>query len=153
MNSDVSNIHGKDENGVRKVSVMLVDDDPIFLQIVAATLRTHHRDQLDIVGTARSSEECILQAQALIPQVVLMDLNMPGRGGLWAIPLLQVLFPETRVIALTLKDDPHSRGAVLAAGGTDLVSKAAWQTDLIPAIQRAVRMDDLHPSQVQANPS
>jgi DNA-binding NarL/FixJ family response regulator len=144
MNSELSNIHGIDENGARKVSVMLVDDDPIFLQIVAATLRTHHRDKLDVVGTARSSEECILQAQALIPQVVLMDLNMPGRGGLWAIPLLQVMFPETRVIALTSNDSDNSRRAVLAAGGTDLVSKAAWQTDLIPAITRAVGMRDMN---------
>ena len=73
-------------------------------------------------------------------------LNVPGRGGLWAIPLLHILFPETRVIALTLNDGADSRRAVLAAGGTDLVSKAAWKTDLIPTIQRAVEMGDIHPS-------
>ena len=146
MNLDESNGHGVDEPGVRKVSVMLVDDDPTFLRIVSTSLQAHHRDQLDIVGTARSSEECVLQALALAPQVVLMDLEMPGRGGLWAIPLLQILFPETRIIALTLNDGAHSRNAVLAAGGTDLVSKTAWKTDLVPAIQRAVEMRDLHPS-------
>jgi len=152
MNSDESNGHDLDDKGVRKVSVMLVDDDPIFLRIVATSLQTHHQDQFDIVGTARSSEECVLQAQALVPEVVLMDLNMPGRGGLWAIPLLHILFPETRVIALTLNDDEKSRRAVLAAGGTDLVSKTAWKTDLIPAIQRAVEMGDVNPSRAQANP-
>ena len=146
MNSDESNGHGLDEKGVRKVSVMLVDDDPTFLQIVVALLQTHHRDRLDIVGVARSSEECIIQAQLLAPQVVLMDLEMPGRGGLWAIPLLHILFPETRVIALTLNDGTDSRRAVLAAGGTDLVSKAAWKTDLIPAIQRAVKVGDMDQS-------
>ncbi len=143
MNSAGSNGHGLEGKGVRKVSVMLVDDDPTFLQIVTAQLRTHHRDQLDIVGSARSSEECIIQAQMLAPQVVLMDLEMPGRGGLWAIPLLHILFPETRVIALTLNDGANSRRAVLAAGASDLVSKTAWQTDLIPAIQRAVNMGDI----------
>ena len=146
MNSDESNGHDLDENGARKVSVMLVDDDPAFLQVVVASLQTHHQDQLDIVGTAQSSEECILQAQVLAPEVVLMDLNMPGRGGLWAIPLLRILFPETRVIALTHNDGAVSRRAVLAVGGTDLVSKSAWQTDLIPAIQRALKAGDMDQS-------
>jgi DNA-binding NarL/FixJ family response regulator len=115
-----------------------------FSRSLGALLQTHHRDQLDIVGTARSGEECVIKAQALAPEVVLMDLNMPGRGGLWAIPLLHILFPETRVIALTLNDGADSRSAVLAAGGTDLVSKTAWKTDLIRAIQRAVKMGDTH---------
>lgn len=150
MNSDILNNHGLDGKDIRKVSVMLVDDDATFLQVVVALLQTHHCDQLDIVGTARSSEECILQAQVLAPEVVLMDLNLPRRGGLWAIPLLHILFPETRVIALTLNDDENSRRAVLAAGGNDLVSKAAWQINLIPAIQRAVEMGDLHPSYATA---
>jgi DNA-binding NarL/FixJ family response regulator len=140
MNYDESNDHGLDEKNVHKVSVMLVDDDPAFLRIVATSLQTHHRDQLNIVGTARSSEECLIQAQVLAPEVVLMDLNMPGRGGLWVIPLLQILFPETHVIALTFRDDVASRKAVLAAGGHDLVSKATWKTDLIPAIQHAVEI-------------
>ncbi|CAG0963870.1 Response regulator GacA [Anaerolineae bacterium] len=146
MNLDESNGLGLDENGVRKVSVMLVDDDPIFLEFLVALLQTYHCDQLDVVGTARSSEECVIRAQALAPEVVLMDLNMPGRGGLWAIPLLHILFPETHVIALTSSDDADSRKAVLAAGGTDLVSKSAWKTDLIPAIQRAVKVGDMNPS-------
>ena len=138
-----SNGHGVEEKGVRKVSVMLVDDDPTFVKIVVALLQTHHHDKLDVVGTASSSEECVIQAQVLAPQVVLMDLQMPGRGGLWAIPLLHILFPETRVIALTHHDGATSRRAVLAAGGSDVVSKAAWKTDLIPAIQRVVKMDDM----------
>ena len=146
MNSDESNGHGLDENGVRKVSVMLVDDDPLFLEIVVATLQRHHQDQLDIVGTASSSEECILQAQTLAPKVVLMDLNMPGRGGLWAIPLLRIMFPETRVIALTSSDDEDSRKAVLAAGGTALVSKRACKNDFITTIQRAVKMGGMDQS-------
>jgi len=150
MISDESNGHDLVEKEVHKVSVMLVDDDPTFLQVVVASLQTHHRDQLDIVGTARSSEDCIIQAQVLAPQVVLMDLNMPGRGGLWAIPLLQVLFPETRVIALTLNDGANSREAVLAAGGAELVSKTTWTTDLIPAIQRVVETDDQYPSHATA---
>jgi two-component system NarL family response regulator len=148
MNSDESNGREVDGKGAGKVSVMLVDDDPVFLRIAVELLQTRHRDQLDIIGTARSSEDCILQAQALAPEVVLMDLDMPGRGGLWAIPLLHILFPETRVIALTLNDGAAARKAVLAAGGNELVSKTAWKTDLLPAIRRAVKTDALQSSPV-----
>jgi DNA-binding NarL/FixJ family response regulator len=142
MNLHSANDHDLDDKPARKVSVMLVDDDPAFRETVVELLQTHHHDQLDIVGTASSSEECILQAQALAPELVLMDLDMPGRGGLWAIPLLQILFPETHVIAFASNDGKASRRAVAAAGGTALVSKAAWQADLIPTIQRTLAMGD-----------
>lgn len=75
MNSDESNRHDLDEKCIHKVSVMIVDDDPVFLQSMVASLQTCHCDQLDVVGTARSSEECVIQAQVLAPQVVLMNLD------------------------------------------------------------------------------
>jgi two-component system, NarL family, response regulator LiaR len=146
MYSNMPHADYRDDASDRRVSVMLVDDDPVFRQMVAALLQTHHQGQLDLVGTASSSEECILQAQVLTPEVVLMDLSASGRVGMWAIPLLQILFPETRIIALTHNDGADSRSAILAAGGTDLVSKTAWKTDLIPTIRRAAKMFDLEPS-------
>jgi len=144
VDSDKSNRRDLVEKDVHKVRVMLVDDDPAFLKIVSTQLRTLQRNELEIVGVARSGEECIIKAQALAPKIVLMDLHMPGRGGLWAIPLLQIIFPETHVIALTSSDSENSRRAVLAAGANALVSKSAWKKDLIPAIQRAVKKVDLN---------
>lgn len=142
MDSHESNGHNLDANGARKVSVLLADDDQTFLQVVVALLQAQSRGLLDIVATAHSSEECIMRAQALAPEVVVMDMNLPGLGGLWTIPLLHILFPETRVIALTGEGGAAFRSAVLAAGGTDLVSKTAWKTDLIPAIQSALKAYD-----------
>lgn len=126
------------ESRRHKSSVMLVDDDPTFLKIVIHQMRMHHDDELDIIGIATSGEESIDEARLLAPEIVLMDLNMPGQGGLWAIPRLRTLFPKTPVIALTFNDGEETRRAVLAAGGADLVSKVAWKTALIPAIRRAV---------------
>lgn len=136
---------GPAESCRHKTSVMLVDDDPTFLKIVIHQMRMRHDDELDIVGIATTGEQSIDEARLLTPEVVLMDLNMPGQGGLWAIPRLRTLFPKTRVIALTFNDGADSRRAVLAAGGTDLVSKAAWKTALIPAIRRAVASRDPDP--------
>ncbi len=124
-----------------KLGLMLVDDEPTFLRIAQLFLQTHYRNEIDILGTANSGEECLSKAQMLAPQVVLMDLNMPGLSGLQTIPLLRIMFPEMRIIALTLNDSENARRAVLAAGGNELVSKATMSTDLMPAIRRVMSYD------------
>ncbi len=125
-------------NGQGKIAVMLVDDESTFLRITQLFLETHHGQEVEILGTARSGEEALTQAQLLAPQVVLIDLNMPGLSGLQTIPLIRIMYPEMRIIALTLNDSEKSRQAVLAAGGNDLVSKACMNTDLMPAIRRVM---------------
>lgn len=124
-----------------KISVMLVDDETTFLRIETLFLETHYRNEIHVVGTASGGEECLAKAQLLAPEVVLIDLNMPGLSGLQTIPLLRIMFPEMRIIALTLNDSQHSRRAVLAAGGNELVSKATMSTDLMPAIRRVMEQD------------
>lgn len=130
---------GGNGNGHNKLSVLLVDNDLAFLRIAASLLETRLTDQVNVVGTASSGEDCLVQAQQLVPDLVLMDLQMPGMGGLRTIPLLHVLFPQTRVIALTFDDGERMRQAVLAAGGNDLVSKNTLKTDLVPAIEWALK--------------
>jgi DNA-binding NarL/FixJ family response regulator len=130
-------------NGRHKTSVLLVDDEKTFLRIETLFLETHYRSEINVVGTATSGEECLAQAQLLAPEVILIDLNMPGLSGLQTIPLLRIMFPETRIIALTLNDGESSRRAVLAAGGNELVSKAMMSTDLMPAIRRVMAQDQL----------
>jgi DNA-binding NarL/FixJ family response regulator len=141
LGTPVITAHGT--NGRPKARVLLVDDEPTFLQIATLFLETHHRSEIDVVGTARSGEECLARAQLLVPEVILIDLSMPGLSGLRTIPLLRIMFPEMRIIALTLNDDETSRRAVLAAGGEDLISKATMNTDLVPAIRRAMEQDPL----------
>ncbi len=135
--------NGHGSNGHRKASVMLVDDEPAFLRIAQLFLQAHHHNEIEILGTASSGEECLSKAQLLAPQVVLLDMNMPGLSGLQTIPLLRIMFPEMRIIALTLNDSPGSRNAVLAAGGNGLVSKATMSTDLMPAIRKVMQEDQI----------
>ena len=130
-------------NGRHKTSVMLVDDEITFLRIETLFLETHYRNEITVVGTANTGEECLAKAQLLAPQLILIDLNMPGLSGLQTIPLLRIMFPETRIVALTLNDGENSRRAVLAAGGNELVSKATMSTDLMPVIRRVMQQDQL----------
>ena len=123
-----------------KIRVFLVDDHEAFLRIATEFLQRHH-DELTVVGAARGGAEALTQAQDLQPQVILVDLNMPGLSGLETIPRLRAMLPEARIIALTLLDAKVYRQAALAAGADDFVPKSNLSTDLLPAIRRVVGSD------------
>jgi DNA-binding NarL/FixJ family response regulator len=121
------------------IQVMLVDDNLTFLRILSDFLR--EEEEVLVVGTAGSGEEALAKAQGLQPQVILLDLAMPGMGGLAAIPQIKQMLPNTAVIALTVLDTNGYRDAALAAGADEFVAKANLSTDLLPAIRRAARSD------------
>lgn len=119
------------------IRVLLVDDNAIFLRVAARFLEQHQ--ELALVGIARSGREALDQAQDLRPQVILIDLDMPGLSGLETIPRLRVMLPEVGIIALTFLDTDRYRQAALATGADDFVSKAKLSTDLLPAIRRVAQ--------------
>jgi len=122
---------------VPEISVLLVDDHEAFLRVATEFLQRH--DELTLVGAAHGGEEALAQAQDPRPQVVLINLNMPGLSGLETIPRLRAMLPEVGIIALTLLDPKVFRQAALAAGADDFVPKANLSTDLLPAIRRVVQ--------------
>ena len=139
--SQIDDQNPEEDRNLCRISVMLVDDDPVFLKMMETWLYTRHRDEIYVVGSARSGEECLALAQVLAPQVVLIDLQMPGMGGLGTIPLLHILFPQMRILALTHNDCVRTRRMVLAAGGHELISKSVVRSELFPALQRALKID------------
>ncbi len=120
------------------ISVLLVDDNPTFLNIAARFLREHSDDLVDVVGLAQGGNEALELAQELAPQVVLLDLSMPDLPGLELIPLLRENVPETHIIVLTLMDTQGYREAVTTAGADAFIPKAALSKELLPAIQQVV---------------
>ena len=122
---------------MKPISVLLVDDNPGFLRIATRFLQEH--DDIVVVGAAGGGEEAMAMAQDLQPDIVVIDLAMPGLSGLATIPLLQVVLPEVGIIALTVLDTNGYRQAALAAGANDFVPKASLDTDLLPAIRRVAR--------------
>ena len=116
------------------ISVLLVDDNPTFLRIVTRFLQEH--DDIQIVGTANDGFGALNQAKTFEPQVVVVDLAMPGMSGLEAIPRLRASLPQTRIIALTLLDTTGYRKAALEAGADVFVPKANLNENLLPTIRQ-----------------
>lgn len=121
------------------VSVLLVDDNPTFLHILTRFLRESSQDEVVVVGTAGGGKEALAKVQDLRPQVVLLDLAMPGMTGLHVMPFLRRMMPEVGIIALTLLNANGYRDAALAGGADEFVAKANLSTDLLPAIRRVAR--------------
>jgi DNA-binding NarL/FixJ family response regulator len=115
-------------------SVLLVDDNPTLLRILRRFLG--EEEGLLVVGTAGSGEEALGKARELQPQVILLDLAMPGMDGLNTIPRLRSVLPGVGIIVLTVLEANGYREAALAAGADDFVTKADLSTDLVPAIHR-----------------
>ena len=116
-----------------KIRVLIVDDHAI----VRAGLRLLISGQQDmfVVGEAGSTQEGIAIAERLSPDVALIDLSLPGEGGIEAIRQLRRTRPRVRTVALTMHDDPVYLRSVLSAGGSGYVVKRAADTELLAAIR------------------
>jgi len=121
---------------MKPIRILLVDDNPMFLGVARDFLQL--QTNLSVVGTTRSGEEALNLAKELKPDIVLLDLNMPGLSGLEAIPRLREILPEIKVIALTMMDQAAYQPAALAAGADGFVPKASMCNDLMPAILDAI---------------
>lgn len=115
------------------IRVMLVDDNPVFVRATTQFLEAH--EDMAVVGTARGGDEALEQVGELRPQVVLIDLAMPGLSGLATIPRMRHEVPDVGIIALTVMNSPGFREAALTAGADVFVPKASMRTDLLPAVR------------------
>jgi two-component system response regulator NreC len=126
---------------VSKIRLLLVDDH----EIVRAGLRMlfSAEPEVDIIGEASSGEEAIVAVQDLGPDVVLMDVGMPGIGGVEATRRIKASHPQTAVLALTMHEDEEYFFEMLAAGASGYVPKRAAPDDLMSAIH-IVRQGDVY---------
>ncbi len=107
----------KDIDGMR---VLLVDDHRLFMEGLRSLLTLHG---MQVVGFAVNGEEAIAQAQVLLPDLILMDINMPHCDGITATQRIKELLPATRVVILTMTANEESLFAALKAGASGYLLK------------------------------
>lgn len=115
------------------IRLMLVDDH----EVVRAGLKSFLESQegLVVVAEARTGEEAINNTLETRPDVVIMDISMPEMSGLEATRRLKAVYPECRVLALTVHQDKQYFFEMLAAGATGYVTKQAAPEELVAAIR------------------
>ena len=120
---------------VLMIRVLLVDDQAVVRR--ALRVRFHLEVDLEVVGEATTGIEALSLAQTLTPDVVLMDLQMPGMDGIAATAALRSVVPQSAVVILSIYDDAQTRGRAQAAGAVAFVEKRGATDSLLSAIRLA----------------
>lgn len=125
----------------RPIRVLLADDHTMFREGLRRILQTE--PDIVVVGEAQTGEEATAQVERITPDVVLMDIRMPGIGGVRATWLIRQAHPETRVIVLTAHRQDELVLQAMAAGARGYVLKEAPSAQLIDAIRKVHRGEAL----------
>jgi len=115
------------------ISVLLVDDQAVVRGGLRSMLRVE--PDISVVGEAASGEEAIELASALPPDIILLDVRMPGMDGLATLPHLKARSPRSSVIMVTLYDNPDYLVAAISAGAAGYVLKDATREELVHALR------------------
>ncbi len=118
------------------VRIVLADDHPVVRGGLRALIGT--LDGLEVVGEAADGETAIREVQLLRPDVVLMDVRMPGLGGVEATRRIRQTTPDTAVLMLTMYDDDATVLTAMQAGARGYLLKGAEQNEIVSAVHAVV---------------
>ena len=126
------------------IRVLIVDDHAVVRAGLRRVLEAE--PDLETVGEAENAERAVFAAIELKPDVVLMDVVMPGQSGIEGMPALLQAVPEAKVLVLSMQDDPRYVREAFAAGASGYVLKEAADTEVVSAV-RAVAAGEsyVHP--------
>jgi DNA-binding NarL/FixJ family response regulator len=130
----------------RRIRLFLVDDHAIVRAGVRALLAAH--EGLEVVGEADSGEEALARVAAAAPDVVLLDLSLPGMSGIAAARALREAQPGVRLVALSMHEDAEYVQGFLEAGGSGYVPKSSVETQLLDAILAVSRGEYYAPARL-----
>ena len=125
------------ENAAALPRVVLIDDHAIF----RAGVRSELQGLVEIVGEAGDVDAAVAEIVARAPDVVLLDVHLPGGGGVEILRRLATAAPDAKCLALSVSDDPEDVIAVIRAGARGYVTKTISAPELADAIRR-VQDDD-----------
>lgn len=128
-----------------KTKILVVDDHAIVREGVRMILAKE--SDLEVVGEAGDGEQALELTERLRPDVVIMDISMPGMGGVEATQTIRTRHPEVQVLALTMHEDESYVFQLLRAGAAGYVLKRAAAQDLVQAVRAAAKGEAfLYPS-------
>jgi two-component system, NarL family, response regulator LiaR len=129
---------------IDKISLLITDDHALVRQGIRAFLEL--QPDLNVIGEAGSGEEAVRMAAELVPDVVLMDLVMPGIGGVDATRQVKQVSPHSQIIVLTSYHEDEYIFPALRAGALSYVLKDVGPDELADTVRKAARGESvLHP--------
>jgi DNA-binding NarL/FixJ family response regulator len=124
-------------NAPSRPRVVIVDDHGLF----RSGVRSELGDQVEVVGEADDVQPAIAVIGEHLPDVVLLDVHLPGGGGQLVVGALKAAHPQVRFLALSASDAPEDVIAVIRAGARGYVTKTISGADLVDAVRRVAAGD------------
>jgi two-component system, NarL family, response regulator len=124
-----------DDFAAERIKVLIADDHPLIIAGIRRTIE--HVDDMEVVGEARSGPELMQLVERRRPDLVLMDLIMPGMAGVEAILRIRQRWPEVKCVVLSACDDRPTIDAALLAGASAYVLKSAHPVDIASVLRQA----------------
>ena len=132
-----------------KIKIMVADDHAILRDGIRALLELH--EDIEIIGEASDGNEAIEKARELMPDLIIMDIAMPGMDGLEATRRIRKRNPKAKVLMLTQHDNREYILPAIKAGASGYVPKRALGSELVSAIRAVQRGESfLYPSAATA---
>jgi len=122
---------GAGENTIR---VLIADDQSHFRRGLRVAIDAAG-DDLEVVGEAADGDEAIQLARSLRPDVILLDVRMPGTGGIRAAQAISAFVPGARILMLTISDDPDDIAMATRAGAAGYMLKERSLHDVVDAVR------------------
>ena len=127
------------------IRVLIVDDHAVVRTGLRRVLDAD--DEIETVGEAPDAERAVFEAIETKPDVVLLDVMMPGKSGIEGMPALLQAVPDTKVLVLSMQDDPHYVREAFDAGASGYVLKEAADTEVVSAVKAVAAGERyVHPS-------
>jgi DNA-binding NarL/FixJ family response regulator len=116
------------------IRTLIVDDHAVVRSGLRLLLDAE--EDIEVVGEAGNARDAVFGARSLKPDVVLMDVTMPGQSGIEAAPEVLHEAPEAKLLVLSMQDDPHYVREAFAAGASGYVLKEAADAELVQAVRQ-----------------
>lgn len=118
---------------MKKIRILLADDHALLREGLAGILSA--QPDMEVVGQANDGLEAVVKARGLAPDLILMDIEMPGMDGLEATRLIKQELPETAIIMLTVQDDAEKLFESIRAGAQGYILKSVRSHDLVAMLR------------------
>jgi DNA-binding NarL/FixJ family response regulator len=116
------------------IRVVVADDHDLFRRGLTEVLE--EEEDIDVVGQASDGREASEQAGVLLPDVVMMDLNMPGQGSIEATAYIAQKWPDVKVLVLTVSEEPNDLFRALGVGALGYALKTASPSEIVDALHQ-----------------
>lgn len=124
---------------MKKFRILLADDHALFREGLAGIVNA--QDDMEVVGEANDGLEAVVMAQEIKPDLILMDVQMPGMDGLEATRHIKQILPETTVVVLTVRDDDDKLFEALKNGAQGYLLKDIRSHEMLGKLRAALNGD------------